>query len=243
VVSIRGRTAAWISQREGVTLLRFDQRWVRLALHAGSVDPGRGSWRYGNAITGRERRHLVAAFNGGFRLKSHTGGWESYGRIAVPLTAGLASIVTYRNGTTDIGAWHRGVPDGRPVASVRQNLHLLVDGGVAASNLVSCLKACWGATLGGRDSVARAGLGIDAGNDLIWAGAFTATPSTLARAMVGAGVVRAAELDINPAWVAGYLYHHGHGPIRAVPVVPGQFGIPGRFLAPYTRDFFAVIGR
>jgi hypothetical protein len=243
VVAIGGRTAAWISQRGGVTLLRFDQRLTRLALHAGSQDPGPGPWRYGDAITGGERRRLVAAFNGGFRLNSHSGGWQSDGQTVVPLTDGLASIVTYRDGTTDVGAWNREVPANRPIASVRQNLHLLVDRGVAAANLVSCLKACWGATLGGRASVARAGLGINSRGKLIWAGASAATPAGLARAMIAGGAVRAAELDINPAWVAGYLYHHGNGPIRAVPVVPGQFGVPGQFLRPYSRDYFSVFRR
>jgi hypothetical protein len=53
--------------------------------------------------------------------------------------------------------------------------------------------------------------------------------------------VRAVELDINPEWIAGYLYvHHRAGP-TAVPVVPGQLGIPGRFLAPYGRDFFTIL--
>jgi hypothetical protein len=29
----------------------------------------------------------------------------------------------------------------------------------------------------------------------------------------------------------------------AVPVVPGQHGIPGKYLAPYTRDFFTVLSK
>jgi hypothetical protein len=68
------------------------------------------------------------------------------------------------------------------------------------------------------------------------------SPADLARGMVGAGVQRAVELDINPAWVAGYLYvHHAGGP-TAVPVLPGQNGIAGQLLAPDSRDFFTVIG-
>ena len=56
-----------------------------------------------------------------------------------------------------------------------------------------------------------------------------------------AGAVRAIELDINPFWVAGYLYtHHPSGP-TAVAVVPGQHGIVGQLLAPNTRDFLAVV--
>ncbi len=41
--------------------------------------------------------------------------------------------------------------------------------------------------------------------------------------------------------VAGYLYIHHRGGPTAVPVVPGQLGIPNRLLAPYTRDFFTII--
>ncbi len=63
----------------------------------------------------------------------------------------------------------------------------------------------------------------------------------IAQALIGAGVVRAVELDINPEWIAGYLYvHHGAG-LTGAPVVPGQQGIPGRFLTPYSRDFFTIL--
>ncbi len=53
------------------------------------------------------------------------------------------------------------------------------------------------------------------------------------------------ELDINPRWVAGYVYDHPRRTIAPVPIplVPGQTGIPGQFLAPYFRDFFTVIRR
>jgi hypothetical protein len=63
--------------------------------------------------------------------------------------------------------------------------------------------------------------------------------------MRAARVVRAAELDINPEWVAGYLYghRHGRGPLAPVPVVSGQAGIPGTFLTPWSRDFFTFDGR
>ena len=242
VATVSGRPAAWSSTRDGVTLVRFDQSLVRLDLHAGSIDPGPGPWRYGNAVVGGELRRLIAAFNGGFRLNSHSGGWESNGRTAIGLSTGLASIVTYQDGTTDIGAWRRGVPSGSPVASVRQNLRLLVNAGAAAPNVDSCIQACWGATLGGRNSIARSALAVTADGMLLWAGAASTTPATIARALIAGGAQRAAELDINPAWVAGYLYRH-HGGATAVPIVPGQVGVSGQFLTPYSRDFFAVVKR
>jgi hypothetical protein len=224
-----------------VALLSFDQRLVQLRLHSGTLDAGASGWRYGPSIAGRERRRLVSAFNGGFRLNLGSGGFTLGGRTAVALTRGLGSIVTYASGQTDVGAWHEGVPaPGQAVVSVRQNLQLLVSGGRPASNL-GCLP-CWGATLGGTPSPARSALGISGDGRLIWAGGENLTPAALAAALVGAKVRRAVELDINPEWVAAYVYGH-HRALTPVPIVPGQPGVPGQFLAPYSRDFFTVVGR
>lgn len=239
----KGSPVAWISRSpSGVAILSFKQPALQLRLHSGTTDAGTLGWRYGPVIAGLERHRLVAAFNGGFRLNVGAGGFESFGRVAEPLTDGLGSIVTYTDGTTDIGSWHRGVPaSGRTIASVRQNLPLLIDHGTAASTL-ACLS-CWGATLGGVIDPARSALGIQSDGHLVWVGAEHATVSDLADALLSAGVVRAVELDINPEWVAGYLYGHrgGAGPLAPVPVVPGQQGIPGQYLAPWSRDFFTIV--
>jgi hypothetical protein len=227
-----------------MTLLSFDQRLVQLRLHAGSGDPGGGGWRFGPSIGGAELSRLVAAFNGAFKLATGAGGYQSYGHVAAPLRAGLGSIVTYSDGTTDIGAWHGEVPTpGHTVVSVRQNLTPLIDNGRPASTL-DCVQ-CWGATIGGVDDPARAGLGITADGRLIWAAGAHLTVSQLANALADARVVRAVELDINPDWVAGYLYGHrgGVGPLAPVPVLADQQGIPGEFLAPWSRDFFSVEAR
>jgi hypothetical protein len=241
----RDETAAWIARSaSGVALLAFDQRLTRLRLHSGAIDAGAAGWRFGPAISGSELRRVVAAFNGGFRFSTNAGGFMSYGRTAVPLRPGLGSIVTYADGHTDIGAWHAGVPAyGGAVVSVRQNLMLLVDHGAPAPNL-GCLT-CWGATLGGVVAPARSALGITADGRLVWAGGEHLTVGGLAGALVGAGVVRAVELDINPEWVAGYLYARrpGSRPLQPLPVVPAQAGVPGLFLAPYSRDFFSVDAR
>jgi hypothetical protein len=227
-----------------MTLLSFDQRLVGLRLHAGAGDPGGSGWRFGPSIGGPELGLVVAAFNGGFKLSTGAGGFQSYGHVAAPLRAGLGSIVTYSDGSTDIGAWHREVPaPGHTVVSVRQNLPPLLDAGAPAAN-VDC-RDCWGATLGGVDDPARAGLGITRDGRLIWAAGAHLTVSQLANALADAHVVRAVELDINPEWVAGYLYGHrgGHGALAPVPALSDQQGIPGQFLTPWSRDFFAVGAR
>jgi hypothetical protein len=245
VVRWRGQTAAWIARSSsGVTLMSFNQRLLTLRLHSGTVDAGTLGWRYGPSVGGAELGHLVAAFNGGFKLSTGSGGFEAYGHVGAPLQNGIGSVVTYSDGSTDIGSWHQGVPaPGKHVVSVRQNLALLIDHGTAAST-VDCVS-CWGATLGGVVDPARSALGVTADGRLIWAAGEHLTVSQLAGALLGAHVVRAVELDINPEWVAGYLYGHrgGHGPLAPVPAMAAQQGIPGEYLSPWSRDFFTVVAR
>ncbi len=250
-VAVRGQTAVWTARvrayhEDGftVTLLRFNQGLVTLALHAGGSQPGGVRWRYGDSIAAAERRVVVAAFNSGFEESYGAGGFEENGRIGWPLRRGLASVVIYRDGFTDIGRWRQTVPaEGRAVEAVRQNLGLLISAGRIASNVDTCIKVCWGDPLHERPIVARSGLGIAAGGDLVWAAGHNLSVRALAEALAGKGVVRAIELDINPRWVAGYLYVHPQRRLIPVPipVVPGQTGIPGQFMAPYFRDFFTVL--
>ena len=227
-----------------MTLLRFDQASLRLDLHAGSTDGGTVGWRYGDQIEPSEIHHVVAGFNGGFKFTYPDVGFAAGGRTALPLKSGLASIVTYTEGVTDVGSWKEGVPSSRrTVYSVLQNQHLLVDRGEVAPNAATCIAGCWGETIKGLNAVARSGLGVTANGQLIWAAGESLLPSRLGRALVSAGAVRAVELDINPDWVAGYLYeHHPSGPVP-VPVVPGQIGIAGELLQPYSRDFIAIVAR
>lgn len=225
-------------------MLSFDQQLVGLRLHSGTIDAGGSGWRWGPAAAGSERRRLVAAFNGGFKLSTGAGGFMSDGRMGAPLRDGLGSIVTYADGHTDIGSWHQELPaPGMLVASARQNLTLLIDHGRPVPTL-DCLH-CWGATLGGVPDVARSALGITTDGRLVWAGGEHLLVAQLADALLAAGVVRAIELDINPEWVAGYLYGHrgGVGPLAPMPVVRGQAGVSGFFLVPYSRDFFTIVAR
>ena len=242
VAQVHGHPAAWVAERSGVALMRFDQSLVHLTLHAGSNDGGVNGWTYGDQITRAEIHLVVAAFNGGFKLTYTDVGFVSNGHVAVALKPGLGSLVTYTDGTSNVGAWQNGVPTSRKtVFSVLQNQKLLVDRGVAAPTVGSCVISCWGGTIQSLTLVARSGIGITQNGQIVWAAGEQLSPAGLAAALIGAGAVRAIELDINPDWVAGYLYvHHATGP-AAVPVIPGQRGIAGQLLAPYTRDFIAVV--
>jgi hypothetical protein len=243
-VSVGGEPVAWAAQRGGVTLLRFDQRLARLVVHPGTAEPEGSGCPHGCDIAARERARVIAGFNGGFKLSYGSVGFVAGGHVGVPLSAGLASIVTYQDGSTQIGAWHQGVPTGGrgAITAVLQDLHLLVDGGQPAPTVESCAIECWGATLGGGVDVARSALGITGHDQLVWAGGESLSPAEIALALTGAGARRAVELDINPAWVAAYLYARSPGGrLAAVPMVPGQAGIPGQLLTPDARDFLTVV--
>ena len=252
-IAVRGQTAVWISRVKAygeagftITLLRFDQHLVTLALHAGGAEPGGSGWRYADAIGLGERRIVAAAFNSAFRESYGAGGFEQDGRVGWPLRRGAASVVIYRDGTADIGTWQHEVPaPGRPVAAVRQNLGMLIDSGRVPSSVDTCVKVCWGDPLHEQPIVARSGLGVTADGELVWAAGHNLSVRALAEALAGKGVIRAMELDINPRWVAGYVYAHPPHAIvpLPIPLVPGQTGIPGQFLQPYFRDFFTVIAR
>ena len=214
---------------------------VRYVLHNGSADPGpaaSGLVRAGPAVTGAERRQLLAAFNGGFKLSAGAGGYMQEGHVISPLRPGLASLVIDRSGQARIGVWGRGLPaPGAAVYSVRQNLQPLVLNGrptVAAADW-----AMWGATLGGGAHVARSAIGQDAAGDLMYAASMSALPADLAAALAAHGARVAMELDINPEWVQLDAARILGGALTAE--IPGQYRPSGQYLAGWSRDFFTVL--
>jgi hypothetical protein len=239
VVAHKGRpevqTQTLTAEGSSVTVMRMDGPTTRLILHAGYQDPG-GEWLAGPAISPNERPTLVAAFNGGFNLGLGVGGFQVNGRNVGAIQPGLASVVTYTDGSSGLGAWGKDVPDGRKkVYSIRQNLTLLVDAGAPAADIDA--YGPWGATLGGGFAVARSGLGIDRYGNLMWAGSSYATPRAIATALIQSGAYRAMQLDINPQWVGGFAFPNT---TTEQVVLPSQSRPIGTFTTPYSRDFFAV---
>ena len=214
---------------------------VRYVLHNGSADPGpaaSGLVRAGSAVTGAERRQLLAAFNGGFKLSAGAGGYMQEGHVISSLRPGLASLVIDRSGRARIGVWGRGLPaPGEAVYSVRQNLQPLVLNGRPTAG--SAGWGLWGATLGGGADVARSAIGQDAAGDLMYAASMSAVPSDLAGVLAGHGARIAMELDINPEWVQLDAASKPGGALTAE--IPGQYRPSGQYLAGWTRDFFTVL--
>jgi hypothetical protein len=213
---------------------------VRYVLHNGSGDPGAaaGAVQAGPAVSGAERKVLLAAFNGGFKLSAGVGGYEQEGHVASALRAGLASLVIDRSGQARIGVWRHGVPaPGEAVYSVRQNLPPLVANGKPTAAAADWGR--WGATLGGGEFVARSALGQDASGDLLYAASMSASPLDLAVALARSGARTAMELDINPEWVQLDVARRPGGPLRTQ--VSGQNRPANQYLLGWSRDFIAVL--
>ena len=234
------------------------------------MQPGSaGPWLNGPKVGPDERRQLVAAFNAGFKMSDSRGGWLSEGRTVVPLVKGAASVVIYADGGVDIGSWGTEVPTpNRVVASVRQNLQLLIDHGrprlqKAASE--NQLELWWGVAFQAAPLVSRSALGITADGTLVWAAGTDVTIPALTHALLAHGAVRALELDINAPFPRGFLYP-GAGtvsprptpPDLALPLVAGQTqtaadytpsgsgagSVPHcTYVTTCSRDFFTVITR
>jgi hypothetical protein len=155
---------------------------VRFVLHHGSADPApvgpAAGLRAGPVVAGAERRQLLAAINGGFKLAAGASGYMQEGHVLSPLRAGLASPVTDRSGQARIGVWGRGLPaPGEAVDNARQNLPLVLNGPPTAA---AAKWSLFGATLGGGACVARSAIGQDAAGDLIYAASMAAVPADLA---------------------------------------------------------------
>ena len=121
-----------------------------------------------------------------------------------------------------------------------QNQRLLIDRGVPAASASTASSRAGAKPSDRATAVARSGLGVTADGRLVWAAGEELLPAQLSAGLISAGAVRAIELDINPDWVAGYLYVHQRGGPSPAPVVPGQLGIAGALLEPYSRDFLTV---
>jgi hypothetical protein len=214
---------------------------VQYVLHNGSQDPGpryAALVRAGPAVSGTERRHLLAAFNGGFLLRSRAGGYEQEGHVFRALRHGLASLVIDRSGQARIGVWGVDVPaPGEAVYSVRQNLWPLVQGGRPTLEAARWFR--WGGTVGHAEYVARSAIGQDASGDLIYAASMSTIPEDLAVALARSGAQIAMELDINPEWIQLAVARTPGGSLHAT--IPGQVRSPTQYLTGWTRDFIAVL--
>ena len=172
--------------------------------------------------------HLVAAFNGAFkfstarRLRRPAAAWRS--RFAT----GLGSIVTYTDGTTDVGSW------GSERAGPRRRCRLGPPEPAAAHRprrrrVDGRLPELLGRDARWRRSMRHAQpLGVTADGRLVWAGGEQLTRArSPVRCSARGSCARSSSTSTRTGRRLSVRAPRRQGPAAPVPVVPGQGGIAG----------------
>jgi len=229
----------------------MDTKLLSATLYSGSTIPGGGPFTHTAPITPTAATTLVSAFNAGFLLSDSNGGYYTDGTQQAPLVNGAASIVIYKDGSVNIGAWNEnGLTMTPNVASVRQNLDLLVNNGAPVPGINANDTTQWGDTLGDAVDVWRSGLGITADGALVYVGGPAMGIADVADLLVRAGAVRGMELDINTDWVnfASYAPTPPNGgaatPQNGTNLISSMTGGTDRYFQSWwSRDFITMSAR
>jgi len=223
----------------------MDTNLLAAQLYSGSVIPGRGHFSHTAPVSAKDTEDLVAAFNAGFLTADSNGGYYTDGQMMVPLRQGAASVVIFKNGRMTVAKWGRDVVMTNQIASVRQNLDLIVDNAkpVAGLNNPNSLK--WGRVLGNSYNVWRSGLGITKDGALVYVGGPSMSIADLADILIRAGAIEGMELDINVDWVQYSTYMGAlNTPINGgngTSLLSSMPGTPTRYFEAYWgRDFFTM---
>ncbi|HEY6318513.1 MAG TPA: phosphodiester glycosidase family protein [Acidimicrobiia bacterium] len=220
----------------------MDTNLLKTTLVPGTLEPG-GPNPWGAEVPPTQRAGLVATFNSGFKINDSRGGYYNFGQEIHPLANGVASLVIDTSGRASVGLWGRDFTLGPNIATVRQNLALLIDNGQLEPGLASDSNQKWGATLGNSLYVWRSGVGTDASGALIYVGGPGLSIESLAILLQRAGAVRAMELDINTDWVAAFTYAQNSpdpNDVHGVKLLPSMVRPEDHYLTPGERDFFAL---
>jgi hypothetical protein len=225
-------------------LMWLDTKLLKAVYVPGLQEPGGGPNFWNSEIPVDQRPAAIAAFNSGFKMDSARGGVYFDGQMVRPLVDGAASLVIKADGSASVGVWGRDFTMTPDIASVRQNLELIVDNGQLNPALRDNDTSVFGATVGNDVYVWRSGVGVDANGGLIYAGGPALSVTSLARTLQNAGAVRAMELDINSDWVSAYTYvnsdpNNPNSPVVGIKLGGDMSRDGNRYLEPGERDFFA----
>ena len=221
------------------SMVVIDQTDLRSGLFNGSEEPG-GSWVRGNRVPGELQPALIAAINGGFRLEHIKGGYMTEGKVVKPLRNGDATVAIARDGTLFIGALGTDIVDDGSWASLRQNLILIVDGGVSQVQRGIAEGVWWGADFGREVYVARSAICELADGRVAYLMVDDVNAEQLAQTLVNVGCVQAIQMDINGGWPQFNVYVHNlDGTLDPHFVDQRMSGNRYRYLTGSTKEFFA----
>jgi hypothetical protein len=249
-VKVNGKSAIWIAKIRPdkvhtsywATVTWFDPKLVAFTQVPGTIVPEvSGLKNRTGRVPSNLKSYYVAGLNGGFLMRDSQGGYQLGSKVYQKLVSGKASLVTYRDGSLDVIQWGRDVV--RPgVQSIRQNMELIVDGGVNQVEREDQSKWgwVWQGVGSGKNLVWRSAMGIRDDGSVIYVMGEAMSAKSLGDVLVRAGASRAILLDMNEAFANGFLYGPYKNGKKLDPASPRS---PERFWLTSERDFIAVFAK
>src|SRR5580698_8741894 len=228
-----------------VGVVWMDTNLLTALLYSGSMIPGGGPFWHAVPISANRSKTLVAAFNSGFLMQNADGGYYTDGRTYKKLRNGAAAVVSFNHGRMTVAQWGRDVLMTNQIASVRQNLDLIVDNSKAEHGLSDPKSTKWGTAVSPNDVVWRSGLGITKTGALVYVAGPGMSLGDLADVMLRAGVEEGMELDYGLDWVQLSTYTGVPGAVingvNGVSLLASMPGAPDRYFASFwEHDFFTM---
>lgn len=249
-IVVNGNTAIWIARIRPdnvhtsywATVTWFDPNLVAFQQVPGTKVPEvSGLTDRSGQVPASLKQFYVAGLNDGFLMRDSQGGYQYQGVDYKKLVDGKASLVTYRDGTFDVVKWGRDyVRQG--VQAIRQNMSLIVDGGInqVTSEDQSKWGWVWQGIGSGKNLVWRSGIGVRSDGSMVYVIGQALSAKSLGDVLVRAGAQRAILLDMNSAYANGFLY----GPYKGGKKLDNaSIRSASRFWQPSERDFVAVYAK
>lgn len=233
-----------------VAVVAADLQRLKLHLVAGTREPegvtkGSEALVRTGLIAPEHHRHLVAAFNGGFKTIHGRYGMHIEGITLIPPRKDACTIAETNDGKLLIRSWKAVAEDEPKLVWWRQTPGCFIELGKKHAGLVTEDNTYWGAKIGGDTVIRRSAIGIseDGLTLFVGIGDFTTAPA-IARAMAHAGAHNVAELDVNWSFPKLLLYEPrpstgSSGELIATPLCKGfEFTEDDYVRESSPRDFF-----
>jgi hypothetical protein len=225
-----------------ITLMWLDPTRLRFRFVPGT------RWPEGSPVAPRDRvpatwtSSMVAAFDGGFKLSDHVGGYYYRGSTVAALRPGLAAFTISADGALRVGVWGQDLRMSTSTVVVRENLPPIVVAGVQQAR-TSDGASTWGITLGHRTAVNRSALGQLPDGGIVFLAGHDVTPREVGLALTGVGVREAMMLDMNVLWPTGYLYHRTGSHLTGARIASWIARPPSIYYTRFTKDFVVASPR
>ncbi len=235
-----------------VAIVAIDRRRVDLRFLAGTAEPKSTSVpqeRRPGVIPAADHPDLLAVFNGGFMARHGAWGMRIGADTFLPPKDEACTVAFVNDGSLRIRTWTTLAPALATLAAYRQTPPCLVEQGVVNPAFEADPKTRrWGSSETGDTTIRRSALALDAtGTTLFYGLGEWVTPGRLAAAMLAAGAVDAAELDVNWSYTRFLLYgpaKPGEAPEVSETLVPKIKHAPkGYVVKASDRDFFYLVRR